>query len=278
MTRFGIVGKSEPRHRHGTRRDWNTSQEKGRNLQARTRYQKAVHALISEKFKVIVKAATHFKVPYDGLRHRFDKEAKKELITHHLESHENSQLLTIAQESTLCEWIIFMGFVGHPLSKTALYLKVAAISSILQERSKESGETALPGQNWAYAFLARHPELKLKRPTGLDPKHAQNFNPTVVSNHFTKLGQLIRENDIPWENIYNMDEKGIQLGGGRKLDNTKYLFSAEQRIHMKIQSADLELVTIIETIGANGSFLKPTFVFCGKSVLHDGYFEEDGIL
>jgi hypothetical protein len=257
----------------------NATRKKAKKREAKhgreQRYQKAIDALVSEdpEFTVIATAANHFKVPYHTLRRRF----KVKAVTH-FEAHKNAQLLTIAQENTLCEWIIFMGLVGHPLSKTALYLKVAAISPILQERSKKSGKTELPGINWAYAFLLRHPELKLKRLTGLDPKRAQNFNPTVVSNHFTKLGKLIQEKDIPWENIYNMDEKGIQLGGGRKLDNTKYLFSMEQRIHVKIQSADLELVTIIETIGANGSFLKPTFVFCGKSVLHDGYFEEDGIL
>lgn len=85
----------------------------------------------------------------------------------------------------------------------------------------------------------------------------------MVKNHFQKLSKLIQENDIPWENIYNMDEKGIQLGGGRKLDNMKFLFGEEQWIHVKIQSADLELVTIIESILVGGSFLRPTFVFSG---------------
>ena len=75
-----------------------------------------------------------------------------------------------------------------------------------------------------------------------------------------------------------MDEKGIQLGGGRKLDNTRYLYSREQRNRVKLQSPDLELVTTIECIGADGSILKPGFVFCGKQVLHDEYFDEEGVL
>jgi Tc5 transposase DNA-binding domain/helix-turn-helix, Psq domain len=237
------------------------------------RLQKAVDALKEGKITHISAAARHFKVPYGTLRRRYQEETKP-----HADAHKNQQLLSMAQEETLCEWIKFMGIVGHPLTKAALRIKVAAISLTLREEAKATGKACLPGKNWTYGFLLRHPDLKLKRPTGLDPRRAQNFNPTVVKTHFQKLRKLIEENDIPWENIYNMDEKGIQLGGGRKLDNTKYLFGNEQRIYVKIQSADLELVTMIETIAADGLFLKPTFVFCGKSVLHEGYFGEDGIL
>ncbi|EDR03047.1 uncharacterized protein LACBIDRAFT_307607 [Laccaria bicolor S238N-H82] len=49
---------------------------------------------------------------------------------------------------------------------------------------------------------------------GLDPKRAQAFNYTALNDHFVKLEKVIKDNDIPWENIYNMDKKGIQLGGG----------------------------------------------------------------
>lgn len=54
--------------------------------------------------------------------------------------------------------------------------------------------------------------------------------------------------------------------------------SREQRSRVKLQSPDLELVTTIECVGADGSILKPGFVFSGKHVLHDKYFEEEGIL
>ncbi|KAJ4486602.1 hypothetical protein C8J55DRAFT_424560 [Lentinula edodes] len=30
------------------------------------------------------------------------------------------------------------------------------------------------------------------------------------------LSNYLKDNNIPWENVYNMDEKGVQLGGGRK--------------------------------------------------------------
>jgi len=118
----------------------------------------------------------------------------------------------------------------------------------------------------------------LKRPSGFDPKHAQNFNPTVVGHHFQLLGNFLDIHNIPWENVYNMDEKGIQLGSGRKLDNTQYLYFWEQCNHVKVQSPDLELVMTIKCIAADGGLLMPGIVFCGKHVLHEEYFEKDSIL
>ena len=75
-----------------------------------------------------------------------------------------------------------------------------------------------------------------------------------------------------------MDEKGIQLGGGRKTDNTWFLYSQEQSVRLKIQGGSLELITVIECVSADGSSLKPGFVLPGKCILRDEYFEEDGIM
>lgn len=47
---------------------------------------------------------------------------------------------------------------------------------------------------------------------------------------------------------------------------------------MKRQGTSLELVTTINCVAADGSKLQPCFVFAGKNVLHDGYFEEDSVL
>ncbi|KAJ6473945.1 hypothetical protein DFH09DRAFT_850759, partial [Mycena vulgaris] len=46
--------------------------------------------------------------------------------------------------------------------------------------------------------------------------HAKALNPTAVHEYFTILTETIEKYDINWKNIYNMDEKGIQLGVGAK--------------------------------------------------------------
>jgi hypothetical protein len=243
--------------------------------QTETRIQAASNALANGTFKHLSQAACHFDAPYGTLRRRHLK-----ITQTRSKAHIKEQYLTMAEEDTVGKWIKYMGMTGHPISKESLRVKISEISTLLQQKRTLTGEQHLPSKNWIYYFLARHPELELKRPTGLDPKRAQSFNRAVVKRHFNLLGDFLTKHDIPWENVYNMDEKGIQLGGGRKLDNTRYFYSRNQRNRVKLQSADLELVTTIECAAADGFILKPGFVFCGKHTLHDGYFdsEEEGIL
>ena len=162
--------------------------------------------------------------------------------------------------------------------KWAICAKVADLSEVLQEQTKKTGRIHLPLRGWIYDFLLQHPDLTLKRPTGLDGVRACNFNPNVVGWHFQILSELLKQFDIPLENMYNMDEKGIQLGGGQKLDGMWYLYAKDQGICLKTQNLNLELVTTIECVAANGSNIKPGFVFSGKNTLHEEYFEEDGIM
>ena len=158
-----------------------------------------------------------------------------------------------------------------------LKLKVFELSNRLQVQAKETGVEKGPGKHWIAHFLSRHPEIKLGRPTGLDPKCATMFNVTTVMHHFTLLSNFIQENSIPWSNIYNMDEKGIQLGGGRKGDNMKFFFSRSQKAHVQVTNGNLELVTVIESICADGSSIQPGFVFSGTEFCLE-WFHEDNIL
>ncbi|KAJ7710704.1 hypothetical protein B0H17DRAFT_888304, partial [Mycena rosella] len=58
-----------------------------------------------------------------------------------------------------------------------------------------------------------------------------------------------------------MDEKGIQLGGGRKNRGVKYIVSRHARARYRATDSNLELVTVIECISADGFSMKPGFVF-----------------
>ncbi|PCH41691.1 hypothetical protein WOLCODRAFT_32541, partial [Wolfiporia cocos MD-104 SS10] len=49
---------------------------------------------------------------------------------------------------------------------------------------------------------------------GLDPKRAQAFNVATVAHHFELLQKVLNKLGIPWSNVYNMDEKGVQWGSG----------------------------------------------------------------
>jgi len=65
---------------------------------------------------------------------------------------------------------------------------------------------------------------------GLDPKHAKNFNKTVVDNYFRKQ-QWFNEKygGILSEQEWNMDEKGCQFGGGYTNNQIQYLFPVKAK-------------------------------------------------
>ncbi|EGN93341.1 hypothetical protein SERLA73DRAFT_64001, partial [Serpula lacrymans var. lacrymans S7.3] len=92
------------------------------------------------------------------------------------------------------------------------------------------------------------------------------FNRNIVQDFFEKLDKVLKENEIPWENVYNMDEKGIQLGGGRKSNGHHFFFSRDGRQNYKIHGGTLELVTVIECISAVSSSIPPKFIFAGMTV------------
>ena len=84
----------------------------------------------------------------------------------------------------------------------------------------------------------------------------------ATMKHYFQLCQEVAEkyDGIPLEHQWNMDEKGIQLGGGQKNNGCKFIFTHCQKEHYKIKSDNLELVTVIECISAAGVVMPPSFV------------------
>ncbi|KAJ4466957.1 hypothetical protein C8R41DRAFT_724388, partial [Lentinula lateritia] len=105
------------------------------------------------------------------------------------------------------------------------------------------------------------------------------FNYTTVHHHFKLLSNYLKDNDIPWENVYNMDEKGVQLGGGRKNSQIRYFFSRDDRMMYRGKSDDLQLVTILDCVCADGTVdIKPGFVFSGVGKFGEWFEVHDDIV
>ena len=62
------------------------------------------------------------------------------------------------------------------------------------------------------------------------------------------------------KNIYNEDEKGIQLGGGRKGIATQYIFTKGAKDKYALCSDSLINITVLEAIYANGTKVPPCMV------------------
>lgn len=164
------------------------------------------------------------------------------------EAHKHEMTLSFGEEAALVEWMKEMGRRGIPLHA----------SSVAQHASSISGKKI--GEHWVQRFRVRHPDLKAKWTTGLEKCRAQSLNKAAVNDYYRTLHDLIEEYSIPEENIYNMDEKGIQLGIGARV---LALVDRDQKIVQHVEDGNRELVTIIECIAADGTAIRPNVVFKG---------------
>jgi hypothetical protein len=104
----------------------------------------------------------------------------------------------------LVQWASHRAEMGMPYS----------IQDLRSEVTKMAGRE--PGKLWHTRFLKKFPEIQPSKGSKLDPKRMKNFNETIINDYFDQLERLHARfpGGIPPQHIWNMDEKGIQMGGG----------------------------------------------------------------
>ncbi|KAJ4466261.1 DDE superfamily endonuclease-domain-containing protein [Lentinula aciculospora] len=183
------------------------------------------------------KASIRFDVPYDTLRKRLKG------IQPRKKAHKKEMLLNEAEQSVLGDWMRFLSLAGLPIYKR-------------MEVAEES-----VSNTWIGKFLKKHRDLiKSACRSGLDPKRAQAFNFTTVHGYFEELDKVLKKEGVPWELVYNVDEKG------------------DQKMY-RVHSDKLELVTIVDCVCADGTApIKPCFVFPGKKMCNEWAAVDEEIL
>jgi len=101
----------------------------------------------------------------------------------------------------------------------------------------------------------------MKKTQALEKVHTKALNHFSVNEFFDVLGELIKEYNIMPGNIYNMDEKGIQLGIGARVTA---MVDRDQTTVYSVEDGNRELVTVIEAVCADGSALHPSVIFQGQ--------------
>ncbi|KAF5325486.1 hypothetical protein D9619_009916 [Psilocybe cf. subviscida] len=158
------------------------------------------------------------------------------------------QLLTLEEEGILLDWCALHASLGNPWTPEDLRAQAELIS----------GKQV--GSSWHKKFERRHPKIDAYKATSLDPKRANHFNRGIVMDFFDKWESLNdKHGGIPPEHIWNWDEKGIQMGGGRGKDSQKHYFLKSSKHRYLMKDDNLELVTILECVSAAGSIVPPSF-------------------
>lgn len=229
-----------------------------------TRIEKACDALRAGQFSSIAPAARFFGL---GKSAHYQKFRRRLLRLHQPahKAHQAQQLLTPIQEEKIVDWCHFLGLTGRPVDDAGI---------MHMAKHLRGPDRAPPNRKWLRGFVRRHKaDIQYSKAAGLDPKRAQAFNYAIVQEHFELVDQVMQKFGIKWHNVYNMDEKGVQVGGGRKNLGKKYFWSRADRAKYVLRDANLELVTIIECVSADGIALPPGFIFQGKTQLDLGWLE-----
>lgn len=164
------------------------------------------------------------------------------------EAHDHEQLLSASQEKVLVEWIKVQGRRGVPMTYTTV-----------AQYAGEIADTPV-GRTWPKRFLRRHSDLKVKMTVALEKARAKALNKSAVNGFYDMLEKIIEEYNIVPGNIYNMDEKGLQLGIGARV---AALVDRDQKLVYSIEDGNRELVTVIEAVCADGSMIHPSMIFQG---------------
>ncbi|KIJ22862.1 hypothetical protein M422DRAFT_120754, partial [Sphaerobolus stellatus SS14] len=117
-----------------------------------------------------------------------------------------------------------------------------------------------PCEKWVKRFLNKNPSISPYNTRPLDPKRARAFNSCTVNGFFDLLEKVIIDYEIPMENIYNTDEKGLQLGGGRRSSLIQRIYETGSKDRYILKGDSLTLITIIEAVCADGTLCPPGII------------------
>lgn len=165
---------------------------------------------------------------------------------------EAKMILTLAEEAILVEWIKAMARRGLGWSPEI----------IMDAAARISGKSV--GLAWLALFRKRHEDIKFLQTRGLEACRAQCLNRTQVTQFYDVLEEVYSRLGATADRVYNMDEKGVQLGvGGRK----GVMVDAGQKTVYHIENGNREMVTCIECVCADGTALRTMHIYKGQG--HD---------
>lgn len=122
-------------------------------------------------------------------------------------------------------------------------------------------------RSWVTRFLNRHPKNLISRYTkGMTKERTKADSGAKYNLYFKLLLDKMKEYDIQPLHIFNMDEKGFQLGrlGGSKRIFDKSLWEKKE-VRQALEDGSSEWITVMACICSDGKPLSPTLIFQGAN-------------
>jgi hypothetical protein len=210
----------------------------------------AVDDLKDKKFRSIRQAARAHDISHSKLAQRL-RGRKPRVFTY-----SSLQRLNPTQEITLVRWL-------EDLQRQILPSNHATVRQIITYLLAENNDHKPLGKNWTTKFLKRHPQLATRPGQRMDINRLVALDTGIIQTFFSKFCELRTRYNVEDQDIYNMDEKGFQMGqtGSEPVIVNKCLGPP-----VIPSTGTSKWVTIIECISATGQVLKPMVIHIGKDV------------
>jgi hypothetical protein len=118
-------------------------------------------------------------------------------------------------------------------------------------------------ESWVTRFLNRNSSHLISRwQTGMDRKRQKADSGAKYSLYFELLHNKIREYSVEPTHIFNMDEKGFQIG---TLGRSKHVFDKvlydQKGVTAALQDGNTQWITVLACVCSDGTALSPSLIF-----------------
>lgn len=146
-----------------------------------------------------------------------------------------------------------------------------AANYILKERSSSTKQHfPTVGQNWTSRFISRHGYSK-KLQKKLDSNRYAAEEPKRVESYFQQLQEVITNEGLIPDDIWNMDETGFRIGAGKD----QLCVTKRRRAQLFSMPENRESATAIEAISAGGAFLPAFLILSGQNHMASWYSQAE---
>ncbi|CAC5404762.1 unnamed protein product [Mytilus coruscus] len=180
-----------------------------------------------------------------------------------------------SEEEMLVHWVIDMAKIGYGQTKQQLLYTVKTILD--HDGRKTPFKDNLPGKDWLYAFMKRHPEISTRTPQKLGKERAV-ISWQKIKWWFEDFAKYLTENyekgiDILKDasRIYNADESGFP----QDPKSGKILAAKGSKNMYSTCSADKSQITVLACMSATAHYLPPMLYFQGSVsvIILEGFTE-----
>ncbi|EED13623.1 pogo transposable element, putative [Talaromyces stipitatus ATCC 10500] len=218
----------------------------------------AISDLQNGRILRVAQAARIYSIPRATLQDRLNGTQQRSQVR------ANSHKLTQCEEELLVEWILDLGKRGLP-PRHSLVREMA--DYLLSQRGNRR-----VGENWVYNLVKRRPEIESKFSRKYNYERAKCEDPKIIQEYFDRVREVILEDGILPEDIYNFDETGFAMG---LCATAKVITGSDRYARPKLlQPGNREWVTAIEAVNSIGWALPSYIIFKAKKYTRLGWFED----